>query len=434
MDDDTLAEWFRHAPKPAPLPPGKRYHLFISYRSVNRAWVLKFYDVLKSLGYEPFLDQYALSAATLLASSLSDGLGQSQSAVMIWSSSFEDSEWCRREFNALEAKEIAGTGFRYVIAKVDGAPLPDLATGKLYIDFSADRDGPTGSGLLRLLYGLSNQPLPAEAVRLGAIADEQTRSADAQIQAMRMNGNWAGLVALSKTANLAWHTSSRLGCAVADALIGLKKPDLAVEVLATFEQRFPRALRPKQLRALALARLNKPDEAQQLLGELYASGEIDPETLGIYARTWMDRFNSSQKRLYLLKSRDLYRQAFEAAPNDFYTGINAASKSLLLGEAETAAQLAARVDQVLSAPFQGAHSYWRVATAAEAKLLRGDWAGAGAAYLDAVLIAPEDHGSHESSCHQAQLILKTLNAPTAAWHTVLAAFQHDGCEAPIIPS
>jgi hypothetical protein len=51
----------------------------------------------------------------------------------------------------------------------------------------------------------------------------------------------------------------------------------------------------------------------------------------------MDRCQATGERTFLLKSRDLYRQAFEAFPKDYYTGINAASKSMLAGERETAA-------------------------------------------------------------------------------------------------
>ena len=45
---------------------------------------------------------------------------------------------------------------------------------------------------------------------------------------------------------------------------------------------FPKALRPRQLYGLALARQGEWLKAQLVLGKLHAAGEIDPETLGIY--------------------------------------------------------------------------------------------------------------------------------------------------------
>ena len=124
-----------------------------------------------------------------------------------------------------------------------------------------------------------------------------------------------------------------LSCEAVEALIALEDYPTALQLLTDVQRAFPRALRPQQLTGLALARSGDWQQAQIVLGRLYAAGEIDPETLGIYGRTWMDRYNITKDRLHLLRARDLYRQAFEAAPKDYYTGINAAAKSLLLGNA-----------------------------------------------------------------------------------------------------
>src|SRR5262245_28137418 len=45
-------KWLDLAPRPGPLPAGKQWHVFLSYRSVNRPWVLALYDVLNVLGYK----------------------------------------------------------------------------------------------------------------------------------------------------------------------------------------------------------------------------------------------------------------------------------------------------------------------------------------------------------------------------------------------
>jgi hypothetical protein len=59
--------------------------------------------------------------------------------------------------------------------------------------------------------------------------------------------------------------------------------------------------------------------AQDIIGVLYESGERDPETLGIYGRTWMDRYDASGDLADLRQARDLYPEAFEAAQDDYYT-------------------------------------------------------------------------------------------------------------------
>lgn len=89
-------DWTTFAPEPADLGQDKKYHVFISYRSVERRWVLALYDILTGLGYKVFLDQYVLTAADPLAYTLGEALDASQSAILVWSNRFEDSEWCKK--------------------------------------------------------------------------------------------------------------------------------------------------------------------------------------------------------------------------------------------------------------------------------------------------------------------------------------------------
>ena len=160
-----------------------------------------------------------------------------------------------------------------------------------------------------------------------------------------------------------------------------------------------------------------------MLGKLYAAGEIDPETLGILGRTWMDRYQATGEKTFLLKSRDLYRQAFEAFPKDYYTGINAASKSMLAGEKETAAQLAERVQGVVGdKPVPG--DYWKTATVAEVQLLQGKIDMAASLYEAAVLIAPLEYGNHESTCKQAALLLHALGSTDEQKALIASKFPH----------
>jgi len=413
--------WLDLTPKPPPLAPGKLWHVFISYRSVNRPWVLALYDVLNGLGYKTFLDQYVLTAAAPLAISLSEALDASQSAILIWSSKYEDSEWCKQEFATLEVMQNAKKGFHYVIGRIDESEITGLAAAKLWIDFSKQPEGPAGNGMLSLLCGLQGLPLPQEAVKLANRVDEEMKDGLLNVKACREAGDADGLLALAATDDLAWTGSPMLACAGAEALIAMKKIPEALKLLDRVEQTFPKAIRPKQLRGLALARNREAAKAQIVLGKLYAAGEIDPETLGIYARTWMDRHNQSGEKIFLLKSRDLYRQAFEASPKDYYTGINAASKSLLAGERETAAQLAKRVQDLVGEKAVPG-DYWRTSTVAEVQLLQGKVQAAADLYEAAVRDKPFERGNHESSYHQAKLLLAAMGASDEQKAKIAAAF------------
>jgi hypothetical protein len=135
----------------------------------------------------------------------------------------------------------------------------------------------------------------------------------------------------------------------------------------------------------------------------------------------MDRYNQTGEKTFLLKSRDLYRQAFEAFPSDYYTGINAASKCLFAGEKETAAQLAKRV-QALVGDKAVQDDYWKTATVAEVQLLQGNFDAAADLYRAAVVAAPLEHGSHESTFSQAQLLLSALDSTAEQQAKIAAAF------------
>jgi hypothetical protein len=138
----------------------------------------------------------------------------------------------------------------------------------------------------------------------------------------------------------------------------------------------------------------------------------------------MDRYKATADRRYLLKSRDLYAQAFNLQPaNDYYTGINAAAKSLLLGERETAAQLAERVEKIVGTQA-AVNDYWKTATVAEVQLLRGNYDKAGQLYQAAVVAAPDDVGSHASTYAQAVLLLNAWQASDEDKAKVLAPFDH----------
>jgi tetratricopeptide (TPR) repeat protein len=228
---------------------------------------------------------------------------------------------------------------------------------------------------------------------------------------------------------LAWETSSALGCKAAEGLIKLGRNDDALGMLEQLSKRFPRAVRTRQLQALALARRGKNDDlrqAQRILGTLYEAGERDPETLGIYARTWMDRYSKSADRSDLEQSRDLYAEAFERATDDYYTGINAASKSVLLDTPEElarASEYASRVQQIVGTEAHPG-DYWMTATVGEVFLLLKKYDEAARLYKAAVGMARAEKASHESTWQQACRLMDKLKPSEEDRAKVRAAFSH----------
>jgi len=413
----SLTDWLGLAPAPRPLTGNDQWHVFLSYRSVDRPWTMNLYDVLTQHGYKAYIDQCALAPGSNLRTRLQDALAKSQSGVLIWSDATRDSEWVTKEWNALDDLSSSKAGFYFVPVVLDKSELPLFVKQRVYLDFSSYPDGPNGSDLLRLLHGIVGLPLSHDAAEFALKLDEAAKQAVDDVNAAIFNKDPDGLVDLFNTSGLAWQTSSALACKAGEGLIRLKRNDQAVAMLEQAEKQFPHAIRPQQLHALALARRGSDDDlrkAQRMLGALYQRGERDPETLGIYARTWMDRYNKSKDPSDLQQSRDLYAEAFQRAPDDYYTGINAAAKSVLLGTPEDIALGAKLADQVQkivgTEPVAG--DYWKTATVGEVYLLMKNYADAARLYKAAVAMARAETGSHESTWKQACLEMKQLQ-PTA---------------------
>ena len=420
------AEWLKYAPTPRPLANEEKWHVFLSYRSVNRGWVLNLYDILSELKYKVFLDQYVLKPGDSLVQVLEEGLEHSQAGVLVWSTAAKDSAWVRNEYDTLLSKATNDPLFNFVPIKIEKVQLPTFANTKLFLDFGEYPDGPNGGDLLRLIHGIVGKPLSDEAVHFAWEQDEAAGIAIAKISAAIRNNRPNKLLQLFEEGGLPWKTTAALGCKTAEGLTKLGRNDEAIQVIEKVEKQFSKAIRPKQLKALALSRRAQGDDldnAQDILGQLYEMNRLDPETLGIYGRTWMDRYNQSGKKADLVQSRNLYAQGFEKTPEDYYTGINAAAKSILLDEIEKGKTYAARVEKLVgSVAVPG--DYWQTATIAEVLLIQKKYKEAGEMYQSAVDIAPSETASHESSFKQAKKLMEKLMPTDEEKGMITKSFSH----------
>jgi tetratricopeptide (TPR) repeat protein len=417
-------EWLQYAPKPNDLKDGQKWNVFLSYRSVNRGWVLNLYDVLTELGFKVFLDQYVLKPGDSLVKTLEDGLEQSQAGILVWSNAAKDSEWVRNEYDVLLSKSTNDKQFYFIPVKIEKSALPVFAKTKLFVDFGDYPDGPNGGDLLRLVHGVVGKSMSDEAVHFAWEQDEASGIAVAKITAAIKNGRGDKLKQLFNEAGLPWKSTASLACKAAEGLIKLGNEEDAIEMLRQIEKDFPKSIRPKQLLALALARRAKGsdlDDAQDILGELYALNHLDPETLGIYGRTWMDRYKMSGNIAELRQSRNYYAEAFEKAPDDYYTGINAAAKSIMLGENDKGKAFAEKVELLVGNKAVPG-DYWRTATIGEVMLIQQKYTEAADLYQQAIDIAPTEKASHISTAKQATLLLEKMGASDEDKKKVLGVF------------
>jgi tetratricopeptide (TPR) repeat protein len=396
---------------------GDRWNVLLSYTSVNRTWALSLYDYLRHVGYKVFVDQGTLKTGDELTPRVDEALRASQSAVLIWSRADSDSTWIRREHHVLEREAAVKRGFRFVAVLLDDSKPPSFAANLDFPDFSSFPEGPNGGAFLRLLYALVGEPLSREAARFALDWDDAAERETARVRAAIRNGNPERLLQMVEEGGSVWASLPALPCKAAEGLIKLGRPTEAISLLERIIHTFPKALRPKQLLALALVRRGGNDDladAQRVLGELYALGEMDPETLALYAKTWSDRYTKSGDPTDLKRARDFYVEAFEKAPDDYYSGLNAAAMSVNLGSAddlEKASAYAERVIRILGTEV-ALGDYWKTATIAEVLLLQRKYREAARLYQAAVNMTPSEKGSHVFTRTEASRLMDHLK-PTA---------------------
>lgn len=374
LQAEYMQVWLQYAPKP-PKRGNNTYDAFISYRSSDRAWAMALYDALRLAGWEPFLDQYDLVPGANLETSLTDNLQASSSGVILWSTRTKDSEWCKRERQAMttlkDSRRNSPHPFNYVFAKLDAEPLPLFAQADLYLDFAENPEGPRGVNLLKLMCGMREVSLAPEAVIMAQKIDQDAQQMLIAIRGAVEAGNSARLQEIGTSAEPGILASPGPVLATVQGLISLKEYENALAVLHYAEAYFPKSIRIKQLQGLALRRLKRYQQAIDVLSELKAAGHQDPETMGILAAAWDGLYQESGKILHLRKSRELYRTAFQGDPKDYYTGINAAAKSLFLGELPEAKRLATEVLPLVKAASNG-EDFWAGCTLGEVYLLQQD--------------------------------------------------------------
>ncbi len=151
----------------------------------------------------------------------------------------------------------------------------------------------------------------------------------------------------------------------------------AHDILKEGLEYFPENLRLIQLYALSLIKCGFLNRARRILTGLVKKGHFDEETLGILGRVYKDMWvisgGAEGDVSYLKKSRNFYLQAFKKS-RGYYSGINAASMSCMLGERENAGRLARMVLKICMDRMRAGEKrdYWILATMGEGLLLLGD--------------------------------------------------------------
>lgn len=209
----------------------------------------------------------------------------------------------------------------------------------------------------------------------------------------------------------AWAADPHFYTRLAETADRLGQAMFAHDVLREALGVFPDDPRLTQLYSLSLVKCGFLSEARDRLSGLVSAGHVDEETLGILGRVskeiWLASTGGDPSHPALKAARDLYLRAFRSS-RGHYSGINAASLSLVLGETETAVRLARMVVRICleAARRGGGVDYWAMATLGEAQLVLGRQEDAARCYRRARSLAGRNLAELASSRRQVRLLAR----------------------------
>jgi tetratricopeptide (TPR) repeat protein len=190
----------------------------------------------------------------------------------------------------------------------------------------------------------------------------------------------------------------------------------AWEEMVTFYDELPRPLQRRSMvreqLGLALNRLGRSREAEEVLKALIAEYGENPETNGILGRVYKDRYkaalaggNSVLARGCLKQAIDCYLKGFEADWRDAYPGVNAVTL-MELAEATDPRQAAILPVVRYAASRKAATSadYWDHATLLELAVLAGDREAAEGHLADALPLVGDERFRARTTADNLKMI------------------------------
>jgi tetratricopeptide (TPR) repeat protein len=381
------------------------FHAFISYRSADRGFAVRLHERLEAVGFRVFLDQRELMPGDPVAAGLHDALARSRCGIVLVSSRWAESVWCREEANAMVSRAVNENGaFRVIPLRIEDIQMPGIFSGRLWVDFAGD-EAPSGDKLDQVIYAVLGRPAPAAGSAEQKTQTTRTRATDEALrrvdEMVRDPTRFRRLVEFLRRTGLP-EVAPRLHAA--QALVDAGRPEAALEILPEPDVG---SLRARQLRALALSKCGKHADARVLLEPLFERNEIDAETGGILGGIYKRQWNSTGDRTYLIKSLETYRVTY-ARTGDSYVGINVATMAVLAGRAAEGRPVAEAIIEDLGAKDVASLDHWERGTLAEAFLLCGDLERAAEWYEKAVAKADTRPQIVAVMRRQARLLLEKL--------------------------
>jgi class 3 adenylate cyclase len=203
-----------------------------------------------------------------------------------------------------------------------------------------------------------------------------------------------------------------------ERILAQGEPLLAYDVVSAGLEIWPKDVRLRQLQGLALSRSGATERANAVLENLRREQETGEETLGMLGRTYKDlaatAATKKQRTEFLKRAAQTYTQAYKAT-GGYWTGINAATMNLLIGQTRRAQAVARKVrgECLKKITHPSGDQYWELAALGEASLILRDESQAAEWYARAAETGKKRFGDLHSSRRNARLILQHLNEDEA---------------------
>ena len=215
-----------------------------------------------------------------------------------------------------------------------------------------------------------------------------------------------------------WAGNAEVYRRLGERILKLGEPLLAFDVVTEGLLSCEGDVRLRQLLGLALCRSGALEKANNVLSKLRDEGHVDEETLGMLARTHKDLASragdSSAEEMHRRRSAEIYAEAYRKTKG-YYSGINAATMALSIGDEDHAKALATKVRAQCLAELKKPPGdlYWLLATLGEASLVLQDWSKAEEWYRKASEVACGRFGDIHSTRRNARMILQHWNTQSA---------------------
>lgn len=125
------------------IPSQKEIKIFLSHKSVDKPLVTRYYTALKSIGFDPWLDESDMPAGSNLEREVLRGFEESCAAVFFITANFTDERYLAAEVDyAVMQKRRKDKKFSIITLRyANAAQVPGLLQPFIYKDIQNDLDG-----------------------------------------------------------------------------------------------------------------------------------------------------------------------------------------------------------------------------------------------------------------------------------------------------